>query len=169
MKDLHRWILGFSEMLCGVGWQFLTDVTGQPISPIFQNCLTCDYMKAVPKRRQSTTHLCHVTSQKKASLNYTTADVLNLSCSWRLDPHRRFHCDVTAFPHSRMYAQGRNAKDAEFFCECLTKLLLRQQYCNILCRSWNPLTAFSGQWSTTAGCYTRAETCRMKCIANTIL
>jgi len=33
-------------MLCGVGWQFFTDVSGQPISPIVKYCLTCEYVKA---------------------------------------------------------------------------------------------------------------------------
>jgi hypothetical protein len=64
-KVNHCWALCSSGMLHSINWYLLTDVLGQPISPIF---------KGQAIHRQLTTNLHCVTSQKSKDLIYNVAE-----------------------------------------------------------------------------------------------
>jgi hypothetical protein len=52
----RRVVEAFAFVSCGVGWQLVTDVSKQPISPIFYG----HELQAVPKRRRTVTNLRRV-------------------------------------------------------------------------------------------------------------
>jgi len=65
-----RWGLRSSTLLRSVGWQLLTEVSGKYISPTFKGQLILKMRQSVPKRRQVTTNIHHVTTQKSGDLKF---------------------------------------------------------------------------------------------------